>query len=208
MEPTLPEPREPRGDRAARTRQRILDAAGQCFAASGFARTRVEEIALRAGVSKALVYHRFRSKEEILEAVLERTLDEWEAASRSGADSDSVLEGLAQMFHAALAWVRTNPVVGALFALEPMVLHSVGEETVRRRMEDFRAELVVTLTEGIESGELRSDLDPVRIADVVRLHYMALVEQVLDPRWLGEPDRGLIDASLDALFHGIAARKS
>jgi TetR/AcrR family acrAB operon transcriptional repressor len=205
---SLPETREPRADRAARTRQRILEAAGQCFAANGFSKTTVEEIALCAGVSKALVYHRFRSKEEILEAVLERTLDNWEAASRTGADSDSVLEAIGQMFRAALAWVRANPVVGALFALEPMVLHSVGEEPVRRRMDAFRAELIVTLEAGIESGELRADLDPERVADVVRLQYMALVEQVLDPRWLGEPDSGMVDASLDVLFHGIAARAS
>lgn len=205
---TLPETREPRGERAARTRQRILDAAGQCFAASGFAKTTVEEIALRAGVSKALVYHRFRSKEEILEAVLERTLDDWETACRTGDDGDSVLQSLGQLFRAALAWVRANPVVGSLFALEPMVLQSVGEESVRRRMNEFRTELIGTIEGGIASGELRADLDAERVADVVRLHYMALVEQVLDPRWLGELDHGLLDASLDVLFHGIAARPS
>ncbi len=198
-----------RADRAARTRQRILDAAGQCFATSGFAKTTVEEIALRAGVSKALVYHRFRSKEEILEAVLERTLDEWQAASRWRiAEGDSVVDALGRMHRAALAWVRAKPVVGALFSLEPMVLHSVGEESVRRRMEEFRAELVAAIEGGIESGELRADLDAERVADVVRLQYLALVEQVLDPRWLGSPDDGLVDASLDILFHGIATEAS
>ena len=198
-----------RADRAARTRQRILDAAGQCFATNGFAKTTVEEIALRAGVSKALVYHRFRSKEEILEAVLERTLDEWQAASPWRiAEGDSVVDALARMHRAALAWVRANPVVGALFSLEPMVLHSVGEESVRRRMQEFRTELVAAIEGGIESGELRADLDPERVADVVRLQYLALVEQVLDPRWLGSPDDGLVDASLDILFHGIATGAS
>ncbi len=198
-----------RADRAARTRQRILDAAGQCFATNGFAKTTVEEIALRAGVSKALVYHRFRSKEEILEAVLERTLDEWQAAGRWRiAEGDSVVDALARMHRAALAWVRANPVVGALFSLEPMVLHSVGEESVRRRMQEFRTELVAAIEGGIESGELRADLDPERVADVVRLQYLALVEQVLDPRWLGSPDDGLVDASLDILFHGIATGAS
>ncbi|MDH3685865.1 MAG: TetR/AcrR family transcriptional regulator [Myxococcales bacterium] len=204
LNPSLPA----RGDRAARTRLRILDSAGQCFAASGFSKTTVEEIALRAGVSKALVYHRFRSKEEILEAVLEHTLDQWEEAVRTDDDSDSVLAGIRQMFHSALDWVRANPVVGALFSLEPMVVHSVGEETVRRRMDDFRAELVLKLEEGIESGELRRDVDPGLLADVVRLQYLALVEQVLDPRWLGEPDHALVDASLEVLFRGIAGSES
>jgi len=198
----------PRGDRAARTRLRILDSAGQCFATSGFSKTTVEEIALRAGVSKALVYHRFRSKEEILEAVLERTLDQWEDAVQTAEDSASVLTAVSQMVHASLGWVRANPVAGALFSLEPMVVHSVGEESVRRRMDDFRAELTVRIREGIEKGELRSDLEPERLADVVRLHYMALVEQALDPRWLGELDRNLVDASLEVLFRGITRSAS
>lgn len=198
----------PRNDRATRTRLRILDAAGQCFAATGFSKTTVEAIALRAGVSKALIYHRFGSKEEILEAVLERTLDQWEEAVRTDDDSGSVLAAIEQLFHAALAWVRANPVVGSLFALEPMVVLSVGEESVRRRMEDFRAELVTMLSAGIESGELRQDLDPGLLADVVRLQYFALVEQVLDPRWLGEPDRNLVSASLEVLFRGITGSHS
>ena len=141
--------------------------------------------------------------------MLERTLDEWQAAGRWRiAEGDSVVDALARMHRAALAWVRANPVVGALFSLEPMVLHSVGEESVRRRMQEFRTELVAAIEGGIESGELRADLDPERVADVVRLQYLALVEQVLDPRWLGSPDDGLVDASLDILFHGIAAGAS
>src|SRR5512134_3890312 len=70
-----------RSDRAERTRQRILDAAAQCFAASGFSRTTVEAIAAGAGVSKALVYHHFRAKEAIFEELLERTLSEWARVS-------------------------------------------------------------------------------------------------------------------------------
>jgi AcrR family transcriptional regulator len=77
-----------RTERAERTRRRILDAACHCFAASGYAKTTVEEIALQAGVSKGLVYHHFRGKEQILEAVLERTLADWDAAT--GRPSGSV----------------------------------------------------------------------------------------------------------------------
>ena len=51
-----------RSERVERKRQRILDAAGQCFAASGYAKTTVEEIARSAGVTKALVYQHIRGK--------------------------------------------------------------------------------------------------------------------------------------------------
>ena len=205
---TTPSAAPASGDRAARTRLRILDAAGQCFAAAGFSKTTVEEIALGAGVSKALVYHRFRSKEEILEAVFERTFDQWEAAVRTAEDSDSALTAIRTMIHASIDWVRAHPVARALFSLEPMVVHSVGEASVRRRMEELREEFADKLRAGIASGEIRGDVEPTRLAGVVLLHYVGLCDQVMDPRWLGELDRAFVDASLDVLVRGIAAEAS
>ena len=64
--------------RAERTQQRILDAAGQGFAANGYAKTTVEDVASRAGVSKALVHHHFGTKERILEAVCNQAPKPWQ----------------------------------------------------------------------------------------------------------------------------------
>lgn len=57
--------------RAAATRQRILDAALGEFAAKGLAGARVDEIALRAGANKRMLYAHFGSKEELWLVVLE-----------------------------------------------------------------------------------------------------------------------------------------
>jgi TetR/AcrR family transcriptional regulator len=58
-------------DRAAETRQRILDAALSEFAANGLAGARTEQIAATAGVNKALLYYYFESKEKLYTAALE-----------------------------------------------------------------------------------------------------------------------------------------
>jgi AcrR family transcriptional regulator len=50
--------------------QEITEAAFEAFAEKGFAATRVEEVAERAGVSKGLMYLYFRTKEELLKAVI------------------------------------------------------------------------------------------------------------------------------------------
>ncbi|MBW1769410.1 MAG: helix-turn-helix transcriptional regulator [Deltaproteobacteria bacterium] len=42
--------------------QRIMDAATEIFAESGFAGARVDEIAKRAGVNKAMIYYRIGDK--------------------------------------------------------------------------------------------------------------------------------------------------
>ena len=52
--------------------QQILDAALVEFSQHGFAGTRIEDIAHRAGLSKSGVYAHYASKEEIFEALLDR----------------------------------------------------------------------------------------------------------------------------------------
>jgi AcrR family transcriptional regulator len=56
---------------AAQTRQRILDLALELFTERGFAGTSVADLAGRLGTSKAALYHHFRSKNEILAALLD-----------------------------------------------------------------------------------------------------------------------------------------
>src|SRR5512144_2427518 len=54
--------------------QELLDAALELFAEKGFAATRSEEIAARAGVSKGTLYLYYPSKEELLKAVIRERL--------------------------------------------------------------------------------------------------------------------------------------
>jgi len=58
------------------TREKILDTATKIFARKGFDGARVDEIAQKAGVNKALIYYYFKSKEEILEEIMKRFLEE------------------------------------------------------------------------------------------------------------------------------------
>jgi TetR/AcrR family acrAB operon transcriptional repressor len=200
-----------RTDRSERTRQRLLDAAGHCFAAAGYAKTTVEEIALQAGVSKGLVYHHFHGKEQILEAVLERTLADWDQASRTAGwpEGESVLQGLAEMHRAGLRYARENPLVRALFQLDPLVLLDMRRSAaVRRSLEQFRSQLEKAIRDGVASGELREDLDVERAAEVVRILHLAFIDHLLNPEWIDASDHQLIEVSLDVLFRGLAREES
>lgn len=62
---------EPRYRRRKEDRpQEITEAAFAAFAEKGYAATRVEEVARRAGVSKGLLYLYFKTKEELFKAVV------------------------------------------------------------------------------------------------------------------------------------------
>jgi AcrR family transcriptional regulator len=68
-----------RGLRAAHvrdTRQALLTAARQLFAADGFQATRTEEIVQRAGLTRGALYHHFRDKEDLFRAVYDQVSGE------------------------------------------------------------------------------------------------------------------------------------
>lgn len=57
------------------TKRRILDSAAQVFAEYSYDGARVDEIAKRAGVNKALIYYYYKSKEELLALLFQETRD-------------------------------------------------------------------------------------------------------------------------------------
>ena len=59
----------PRTSRSAQTRERIIAAATEVFARSGFHGAKVADIAEQAGIAYGLVYHYFHNKEDILAAI-------------------------------------------------------------------------------------------------------------------------------------------
>jgi AcrR family transcriptional regulator len=61
-----------RAARADRRRAELVDVALRLFAERGFRGTTIADIATVSGTAHGLVYHYFRSKEELLAAILER----------------------------------------------------------------------------------------------------------------------------------------
>jgi TetR/AcrR family transcriptional regulator len=84
---------------------RILDAAAVEFAARGFGGARVDRIARRARVNKAMLYYHFKSKEGLYRSLLRRTfataaarLGELAAAPGTASDKvDRVIAGIAEL---------------------------------------------------------------------------------------------------------------
>lgn len=56
-----------------RTKEKILDVSFRLFAEKGYDKTSIQDIVNALGMSKGAIYHHFASKEEILEAIGERS---------------------------------------------------------------------------------------------------------------------------------------
>ena len=74
----------PRGTDPAETREAILAAAEEAFAASGFAGATTRAVAERAGVNVATLHYHFGSKERLYRAVLESAREVSEPAPSAG----------------------------------------------------------------------------------------------------------------------------
>lgn len=93
------------------TRQRIIDAAYECFWRAGYTRTSLDTIAERAAVTKRTLYSYFRSKDDLLAAVMahynvlaERRL------KRIGDRMPPDRDGLIESFFGQLAgWASATP---------------------------------------------------------------------------------------------------
>jgi AcrR family transcriptional regulator len=97
--------------KSAETRNRIVEAAYESFWRSGFIRTSVDGIAERAKVTKRTVYAYFRSKDDLLAAVLERYHElAGERLKRIGdrmpADRDGLIDSY---FGQLVGWASTTP---------------------------------------------------------------------------------------------------
>ncbi len=62
--------------RAESRRQQVLDAAAVCFRRSGFRGASMSDISALAGMSTGHIYHYFKSKEAIVEAIVERDVQQ------------------------------------------------------------------------------------------------------------------------------------
>src|SRR5215469_9691052 len=90
----------------------ILDAALTCFAERGFAATRLDDVAHRAGITKGTLYLYFPNKEELFKAVVAQSLvpnlERGEALLSEAAEPQSAAALLAEMVR-GLAELARSP---------------------------------------------------------------------------------------------------
>jgi AcrR family transcriptional regulator len=112
------------GDGSRRdTRQRLIDVAVELFLRHSFAGTSLQMIADELGFTKAAIYHHFRTREQLLDAVVEPFLERLqivisEAESLRGvhARADHMLTGFAQLAveNRVVSVLATDPAVSRM----------------------------------------------------------------------------------------------
>ncbi len=193
-------------ERVADRRAELLDAAVRVFAEKGFHASRVGDIATEAGVAHGLLYHYFRSKDDVLDTVFRDTWSALVAETRRIESSDYPLREQLRLFARIYlgAWLQTPDLVRVLVrevARGPAVGSRVAEigelfDTLARIIEGAQAR-----------GEAREDLDPTIAAwALYGAHEEILTGWVLGrlPGDANDVDRA-VTTVVDVVHSGLAA---
>jgi AcrR family transcriptional regulator len=163
-------------------RRQILDAAIRVFARQGFHSTRVSDIADEAGVAYGLVYHYFKSKDEVLNELFSERwsllLSAIEESDREGIPPRAKLEAVAGFI---VDSYRHDPELMKVIIVEvTRAANSFGRTHLAeiRRAYDSIAKIVA---DGQEAGVFRRDIDPI----FASMSFYGAVEQLLSG-WIFE----------------------
>ena len=189
----------------------IADAALALFSERGFAATRLEDVATRAGVSKGTLYLYFPTKEDLFRAVLRQgLLPNLEAMEHAvAADQGPAPVLLRQIAGRLLRVLDTNlTAIPKLVLAEsgnfPAIARMYADEVVTRAM----ALLTGILNRGIERGELRR-VDPQSAIPsfIAPFLMMALWKHSLGQHTqIAIDPKAVMETHMDILLRGLEPR--
>jgi len=187
-------------------REAILRAATDVFALRGYFNSQVADVARVAGVAAGTVYLYFRSKDDLLVSIFERTMREALAEGRAAVaevrDPQQRLRRLARLHLARLGRDRNLAVV---FQVELRQSTKFMERLSTTLLRDYLGLIRSAIADGQRDGVFRADVRPTATAKML---FGALDEMATN--WMLSKRRysleGEADHVVDVFINGARAR--
>jgi len=171
-----------KGEREA-VRARLLEAAARHFAAAGIKGASVDAISLAAGCAKGTIYNYFRSKDELVGAVLDesarRAAERFAASDVAGRNTRSRLAALAE---ADVAVLREHEDFYKVVIREALTFRPEAQSAALAHLGPFFAAVVRVLADGRRRGEVASERSDGELA----LLFVGLLALLYGQRWASE----------------------
>lgn len=156
--------------------ERILNACRELAREKGFYRMNMDELAARAGVSKRTLYRYFRSKEEIIEATIDRFL----------AEMAVTVNHLAEAEHDSEIFLQT--VFDQLFKAGQFIINPFTLDDLRvhyphlwNKIDSFRMERIQLIVQHwLTQSDKHTGLDP----RIVTAATIACIQAILNPAFI------------------------
>ena len=154
--------RPPGRPRSAASHQAILEATLELLGEKGFRGMSMDAVAARAGVSKATIYRRWKSKEELISELLDQIADVVQVAQTGDPYEDLIATSRFAAEHGEAA-SRLLPALQGEATVNEEFGRMFREKLVDRR----RQQLQDFVRAAIEAGHIRDDVDVEFLADVM-----------------------------------------
>lgn len=142
-------------------RDAILRAATRVFARNGFFQSQVADIAREAGIAAGTVYLYFRSKDDLLVSLFERTMKEAIAEGRAALDGiTNPRERLTRIAHLHLERLGRDRDLAVVFQVELRQSTKFMQRFSSTYLRDYLGQIRDTLAHGQASGHFRRDVNP------------------------------------------------
>ncbi|NUQ62719.1 MAG: TetR/AcrR family transcriptional regulator [Pirellulales bacterium] len=150
-------------------KEQIAEAALKLVSSHGLGRLSVAAVARRVGLVPSGIYRHFRSKDEILSAMLDlierRLTDNVHAASEESADPLTQLRGVLVRHIRFIREGRAIPRI--VFADETFVGHPERKTRVQQILRGYLGRVSRIIQQGQEQGQVRPELDPETVAMMI-----------------------------------------
>ena len=142
------------------TRERLLDAAAYTFARDGLRGATTREIARQAGVNEVTLFRHFKSKQQLLRAVIQRGLES-EAAilDQHSSWKENLRASMEQYAHHYYSHMEKKKGIARAFLAEGQVLPKSMQTMIADVIRPVRERLVLILTDAQHAGVVRNDLN-------------------------------------------------
>lgn len=186
-------------------REAILRAAISVFAHNGYFNSKVADIASEAGVADGTVYLYFKSKEDILHSIFDRSVEEaLDAARNRIKELDDPREKLRQIALLHLERLGTDRDLAVVFQVELRGSTKFMEEFSAAGFAEYLTLIRSTFEEGQRAGVFRSELNAKTVSKIL---FGALDEMATN--WILSKRRyklaPMADEVLDIFLNGVKA---
>jgi len=218
--PPLPEAdaggaRAPQRQRRKEARpQELLDAALDLFVERGFAATRSEDVAARAGVSKGTLYLYYPSKEELLKEVVRHNVinqiaEGVDIVRQFEGPSTELLATMLRLWWERIGETRASGII-KLMTSEARNFPEVAQFYVDEVIAPSQRLIATIIERGIGRGEFRAGLN---VPEVVHAIVAPLVLLAMNKHSLGAcstafqlDPKAITEALIDLALHGLQPR--
>ena len=158
---------QPKGDKRARTRARLLEAARELIREKGYERTTLQDVARRAGMTSGAIYGNFKNRDELFIALAEAYWAPVKPAFKPGSTFAEKMHAMAEATIAAIP-ERRLAAAGRLSGMAYALKH----EEMRARVRELTASSYDVGAEWLRSAADEEDLQMPPDVLVRVLHAM------------------------------------